>query len=264
MHDHHKESIAKITAYFEADPTVMGLILTGSIAHGFDRADSDVDVLIVVSDDDFARRLETGKLTMVSPDLCTYEGGFVDAKYTCLSLINQTAEKGSEPARWAYDGAQLLFSRFDPPNILQNAIKNIASYQTEGKENRIMRFRVQLQIWRWYCSEGRKKNNPYLLNLAASKLVLFGGRLILAHNEMLYPFHKWFLRLLGDAPEKPEGFMDLVDRVIRDPTEANTEHFFEVVANWKEWATSPNRPGALYMVDSELNWLYLQTPVDDL
>ncbi|KAK4202082.1 hypothetical protein QBC40DRAFT_322290 [Triangularia verruculosa] len=264
MYDHHEASIAKIKAHFKADTTVLGLILTGSLAHGFDRPDSDVDVLIVVSEDDFARRLETGNLTMVSHDLCTYLGGFVDAKYTSLSLINQTAEKGSEPARWAYDGAKVLFSRFDPPSILEDSIKNIPFYQSEGKENRIMRFRVQLQIWRWYCSEGRKKNNPYLLNVAASKLVLFGGRLILAHNEILYPFHKWFLRVLGDAPEKPEGVMELVDMVSRDPSEENTERFFEVVANWKDWTTSPNRPGALYMIDSELNWLYLQTPIDDI
>ncbi|KAK4173783.1 hypothetical protein QBC36DRAFT_164359, partial [Triangularia setosa] len=135
MYDHHKASIAKITAYFEADLTAMGLILTGSIAHGFDCPGSDINVLIVVSDGDFARRLETGNLIMVSHDLCTYEGGGgCRRKYASLSLINQTAEKGSELARWAYNGAKVLFSRFESPNMLENAIKNIASYQPEGKE----------------------------------------------------------------------------------------------------------------------------------
>lgn len=105
--------------------------------------------------------------------------------------------------------------------------------------------------------EGRKKNNLYLLNLVVLKLVLFGGWFILVYNEMFYLFYKWFFRLLGDVLEKFEGFMDLVDRVIRDLIEVNIEYFFEVVVNWKEWVIGFNRLGVFYMVDSELNWLYL-------
>ena len=52
-------------------------------------------------------------MTVVLHDLCTYPGGYVDAKYTSMSCINQVALVGSEPARWAFDGARVLFNRIN-------------------------------------------------------------------------------------------------------------------------------------------------------
>ena len=49
-------------------------------------------------------------------------------------------------------------------------------------------------------------------------MILFGGRLILAHNEILYPFHKWFMRVLGSAPNKPEWLMECIDDLASAPT----------------------------------------------
>ncbi len=56
---------------------------------------------------------------------------------------------------------------------------------------------------RWYTKEARKRDNRYLLGLAVNKMVLFGGRVMLAHNEILCPFHKWFLKVLEQAPDRP-------------------------------------------------------------
>jgi len=47
--------------------------------------------------------------------------------------------------------------------------------------------------------------------MAVSNIVLYGGRALLAYNEMLFPFHKWFLRVLAEAEHKPEGILDLID-----------------------------------------------------
>ncbi len=72
------------------------------------------------------------------------------------------------------------------------------------------RFYAQFETWHWYAHEGRKWNDRHLLGIATAKMVLFGGRLILAHNEIFYPYHKWFLRLLERAPDKPP---DLLARI---------------------------------------------------
>jgi len=67
MHPHHEAAIERVVAQLRADPEVKALLLAGSIAHGFQSADSDVDLLIVVSD----------------------------------------AERGSEPARFAFEDAHV-------------------------------------------------------------------------------------------------------------------------------------------------------------
>lgn len=261
MHPHHVASIEKIKAHFEQEPDVLALLLTGSIAHGFETPQSDVDILIVLTEESYQDRLSSGNLTIVTHDLCTYPGGYVDAKYTSLSFIRLVAEKGSEPARFAFEGAKVLFNKIDG---LEDEITRVVKFDVEGKEERIMKFRTQLELWKWYSEEALKKENRYLINLATSKLTLFGGRLILAENELLYPYHKWFLRVLGQAKEKPDGLMEKIEKLTHEPSFESVKEFYELVAGWREWKRPQFRFGAQFMVDSELNWLYLQTPVDDL
>ncbi|KAL2024259.1 hypothetical protein VTK56DRAFT_9415 [Thermocarpiscus australiensis] len=261
MFPHHAETIQKATKHFEADPAVLALLLSGSIAHGFASADSDVDLLIVLSEDDFAKHQQTRQLTYVSTELATYPRGYIDAKYVSLGFIRQVAEKGSEPARFAFDGAQVLFSRI---HGLQDEVLRAVAYPVEGKPERMVRFRAHLDAWNWFCGEGRKKGNQYLLGLAVRKLVLFGGRLILAHNETLYPFHKWFLRVLEGVPDRPAGLMDCIDRVLADPSEQNVEEFYEMVKNFQPWEQRSGRWGAQFMLDTELTWMSGTTTIDDL
>jgi hypothetical protein len=41
-------------------------------------------------------------------------------------------------------------------------------------------------------------------------MVLDSARLLLAYNRMLYPYHKWLMRAVQNAPEKPADFLTLV------------------------------------------------------
>ncbi|MEO8355329.1 MAG: nucleotidyltransferase domain-containing protein [Chloroflexota bacterium] len=52
MYPHHTQSIQNVTDYFQRDPQVIALLLGGSIAHGFETPTSDVDIMILVSDED--------------------------------------------------------------------------------------------------------------------------------------------------------------------------------------------------------------------
>lgn len=262
MHKHHAESIENTKKYFLANSSALALLLSGSIAHGFEDADSDVDILIVLSNEEYEKLVMSGsRLTFKSFELCTYSGGFVDGKYISIDFVRRVAAQGSEPARFGFDGAKILFSRVEG---LEELLKEVVMYPTSQKEARIVKFRAQLEAWHWYCSEGRKRDNPYLLGIAASKLVLFGTRLILAHNEMLFPFHKWMLKVLEQAPEKPDGIADCIDKLSRNPTSENVETFYEMIKNFRNWEESPNGWGSQYMLDVELNWMDGTTPVDDL
>ena len=261
MRPHHIQSIQNVTEYFQRDPEVLALLLGGSIAHGFESPTSDVDLMILVSDADHRKRLEENRVHFFSLDLCTYEGGYAEGKYINPTFLEQVKQMGSEPARFAFAGSQVLFSRIEG---LDEEIPRIAAYPKQGKEERIKRFYAQFEVWHWYCQESLRLKNQYLLGTSVSKFILFSGRLILAHNELLYPYHKWFLRVLQDSKEKPEGLLEAIHRLNTIPSLENVEALYEKVRDFRPWIDGEFDWPTQFMFDSELNWLDGKTPVDDL
>jgi nucleotidyltransferase-like protein len=260
MLPHHEEAIQRATAHFRSDPEAQALILGGSVAHGFATPTSDVDVMIIIADRDYDERLRDGRLQFFDPELCTYDGGYVDGKYLGRSLLDKIAQRGSEPARFAFQDAQLLFSRLDG---IEDVVRAIAQYPVADKGQRIERFYAQFEAWNWYAYEALKLDNRYLLSVAISKLVLFGGRLVLAHNELLYPYHKWFLEVLERALEKPPELLSRISALYDDPCAEHILSFYEAITQFRHWECH-RIWSAQFMLDSELNWLEGASPVDDL
>ncbi len=262
MEQHHADTIDNVVRHFRANASVHALLLGGSLIHGFARPESDIDVAIIVSAGEFARRRSENRLTFFDRSLCTYPGGYVDGKYMDVDFLRRVAERGSEPARYAFDGVKVLFSRVDGLDAL---LAGIVRYPVDGKADRIARFAAQLVGWRWFFSEGAKKDNRYLQLLAVQKVVLFSCRIVLAANELLYPFHKWMLRVTLAAPRQPPAFAGSIDRLLAAPSFelidahvratlafAGLEH--DVVdATW----------GANFMRDTELKWMAETPAIDD-
>jgi predicted nucleotidyltransferase len=261
MHLHHTQSIQNIHDYFQRDPSVLALLLAGSIAHGFETESSDVDILIFVSEADHATRFAENRIHFFNTELTTYPGGYVDGKYSTHAFVREVAEKGSEPARFAFAGSRVLFSRI--PGFEED-VRRVAQYPQAGKAERLRHFYAQFEAWHWYCGEALRLNNRYLLGTAVSKFILFSGRLILAHNELLYPYHKWFLRVLEEAPDKPADLMACIYRLGEAPNAEHIEALYEMVRSFRPWITDDFNWPTQFMLDSELNWLDSKTPVDDL
>jgi hypothetical protein len=261
MYPHHTDSIRRTTDYFQAQPDVLALLLGGSIAHRLAGPASDVDVLIVVSEAAYAARQQTGRLNFYDPALCTYPEGYVDGKYLPPSFLAHVAERGSEPARFAFQDAQVLFSHVDG---LEATLAAIARYPEAGREARLQRFYAQFEAWHWFAGEALKHADPYLLGVAVSKLVLFGGRLLLTHNYLLYPYHKWFLRQLERAPDRPPALMPAIAALYASPTAATVDAFYDLVRTFQPWPAPPAGWPAQFMADSELTWLTAAPPIDDL
>jgi hypothetical protein len=259
MFKHHEETIQNTIAYFQKEPDVVALILGGSVAHGFAGIASDIDVMIVVSDQNYAMRLSAGHLQFWNKELATYDDGYVDGKYMNMDFLRQVDEKGSEPARFAFQDAKVLYSRGEP---LDERIRSIARYPVEQKADRLRRFYVQFEVWNWYVSEALKQNNRHLLTISISKLVLFGGRLILAHNELLYPYHKWFMRVLASAKEKPPVIISCIETLYQTPSAENARIFYELIKNFRDWGKLESF--SEFLIDSELNWMTGSTPIDDI
>jgi len=261
MHPHHTKAIQRATEYFQRDPEVQALLLGGSIAHGFETETFDIDIIIFVSDDDYKKRFAENCVHFFNTELAAYQNGYVDGKYSTRSFVQQVIEKGSEPARFAFAGSQILFSRLDG---FEKEIRKAAEYPLKDKAERLKRFHAQFEAWHWYCSEALNKGNKYLLGTSVSKFILFSGRLILAHNELLYPYHKWFLKVLETAKDKPTDLLESIRNLNENPIAENIETLYEKVKSFRTWVEGDFNWPTQFMLDSELNWMDGKTPVDDL
>jgi hypothetical protein len=261
LQEHHRVAIERWAETAADDDEVLAVVVAGSLTKGYGSANSDVDGFVIVTDEAFARRRASGELTFVSTELCDYEGGYIDAKYVDRAFLEAVVERGSEPARSAFLGANVAWST-DPS--VDALVRMATTYPEAGVEERMARFFAQAQAAQWFVGEASKRDDPYLAGWAASRLALFACRMVLAHNRVLYPYHKWLLRTVADVPEHPDDFVDLVRALMIERTPAAAEAVMMSLLEFREWPKAPVRWSTQFMLDSEWNWLEGEPPIDDL
>ncbi len=260
IRDHHRRAIGRLTGAYRDDPRFRALIIGGSVAKGYARADSDVDFLIVATDEAFERHRAARDLFINRRDLCDYEGGFVDGKIIDLEFLTDLAGKGNEPSRAAFQGAFVAFSRVPDLDAL---LKRIPVYPEAGHDERIRAFYSMAFIQHWLVHEAERHGNRYALTRAASQLALFTGRLILAHNRTLYPYHKWLPRALESAPDKPDDLMSRFNQLLAEPCGDHATALFDRVRGFRDWRVSDLEAYTWFMTDVEWSWKSGTTPIED-
>lgn len=114
-------------------------------------------------------------------------------------------------------------------------------------------FYCQVQAHRWFIGEAEKRQAVYLMAHATSEMVFYAARLLLAYNHRLYPFHKWLMRALADAPEKPADFFPLAEALLKNGTTANAEALWQCINQFRDW-NIPDSWGVRFMHDVEWAW----------
>jgi hypothetical protein len=80
----------------------------------------------------------------------------------------------------------------------------------------------------------------------------------------LYPYHKWFLKVLEGAKAQPADLMMCIQALTEAPNAETIEAFYEKVKTFQPWSEDPYHWPVQFLLDSELNWMDGKTPVDDL
>jgi hypothetical protein len=260
MRAHHERVIQRLVERLHNDPRFPAMLIGGSVAKGWANDNSDVDILLVANDEEFAHRMATQDLGYYDTELADYPGGFVDGKIIDLSFLRDVADHGSEPARAAFLGAIVAYSRIPG---LDTLVASIPTYPEQEREAKIQAFVSQLAVLEWYVGEAEKRQNRYLLSWAVNNMVLYGGRIILAHNHLLYPYHKWFLHQLDLAPLKPENLLDLIDTLLQQPNTENAHAFYENITNYLHLEINLDQAGIDFTRNTEWNWRDGHTPLSD-
>lgn len=136
------------------------------------------------------------------------------------------AEHGDERTRFQFVKARIIFSRIPE---LEGTVTSIAAYPENERIEKMKSFYSQMPLHSSFMELAEYSQNAYLLSETAVALVLFGGRLILAHNRMLYPGREWFMREFEKAPDKPEGIIDPATQLLRNPGIAHARAFMKVL-----------------------------------
>ncbi len=260
IRDQHQRAIDRLTDAYRDDPGFRAVIIGGSVAKGYARDDSDVDFMIIATDEEFERRLAARDLFINRRDLCDYEGGFVDGKIINLAFLDDVAERGNEPSRAAFLGAFAAYSHIPGLDAL---LARIPVYPEAGHEARIKAFYSMAFIQHWLLHEAERHGNRYTLTRAASQLALFAGRLLLAYNRTLFPYHKWLPRTLESLPDKPPGFMAHFDALLAGPGGKQATALFDSIRDYQDWGVSDLEAYTWFMTDIEWSWMTDSAPIDD-
>ncbi len=263
MNPHHQQAVERLKSLYQDDPNVLALLLGGSVAKGAEKEYSDVDFMVVVSGEEFVRRRKERDIFVFEKDLFNGPDGsfYGDGKAISLSFIEEAAKRGSEPTRWSFTDVQILFSKIDG---LSDLIKTIPVYQESERSGKIRGFHAQLLSCKgFFAQEAEKRSDRYLLAQASLNLALFGGRMILAHNRMLYPGHKWFIHQLKKAPEKPARLIELTEVLLSNPCADTIKEYADAVLGFTDWEADPKEWVPRYIEECEWNWLDSPPPLAD-
>ena len=252
MYAHHERVIQRLVERFKDDPRFPALIVGGSIAKGREKADSDVDILLVATDEEFARRLREVDMHYVDLEIADYPSGYVEGKVIDRQFLVDAADHGSEPARAAFKGAFVAYSRIPD---LEELLAGIPVYPERDRAEKIRAFYIQLDAAsRWFMPDAEKRDDSYLRAWAAATSVFYGCRLILAHNRILYPWHKWLLHEARNAPDKPADFIELAERLLRESSRETATAFRDSVMGFRDWGVSWDKAVGRFILDIEWNW----------
>lgn len=228
-----QQAIDYITNKFQADRRVDALLISGSISHGFNDEFSDVDINIIVSNEIYEQKKKAHALTYFEDAENFYKEGYFDGKFITLDYLDLVVKQGNEPTKFAFHDSKIAF---DKTGQVENYLEKIRIYNLENVQENAVRFVSQLDGWKWYADEGIRKRNKYLLDIAVSRMILFAGRLILLENRTFFPYHKWFMKVLENVPNKPQELMPAIERLLNDKSAANIEKLYELIKNYKDWS----------------------------
>jgi Nucleotidyltransferase domain len=251
VHPSHERALEAFVTQVKEEGIFDAVIVSGSIAKGTAREDSDLDLYIVVAGDVYDQRKAVGDLAFISP--CDYPGGYVDAKLISLQVLRETAARGPEPMRASFIGSTVAHSRIGE---LQSLVSSIPVYPEQNRAVNMRDFFSYMALHaRYFGPQAIAKQDPFLLHHSLSQTVLFAGRALLAYNRVLFPCPKQLLSALERAPDKPEGYMESTRQLLAAPTAEHFGGYFDMLSGFTDWGIPGSAVLTRFLELDEWLWL---------
>jgi predicted nucleotidyltransferase len=255
---HHEETIAAFTRETREEADVLGVVLVGSVARGTERADSDVDVYVVVTDEAFHRARASNRLSYTATAAATYTGGYVDVKLVSPDYLSRAVERGDEPTRASFVGARVAWSRV--PELDEQLVR-ISEPGPEFFRPRCASFIAQMRLQGGYfLRQAEERGDHYLLAWASLHMIAAADRALLSHHRVLFRGHKYLRAMVGALPSLPSGHERRVAEPRRAPTAARGREIICHVEDFHPWELPRADTLSRYIEETELAWLFGTSP----
>lgn len=228
MSKEHLELLEKLKRELIDDKRYLSLIICGSVARGTEREDSDVDLCLIATDDEF-EKVKSTKSFYFGNDGVFKDDIEIDGKIVPLSYFQSAIERDDEASRELFRGARILF---DHSGKVESLIKEVLVYPEEKVDQKLRKFYSLFECNQYYATQALKLDNEYLKIRCLAETVYYASRLILTHNRLFFPCHKSLPEFVERAENKPEGFQELSDKLLVEPTEDLLWNYFEMVNNY--------------------------------
>jgi hypothetical protein len=251
MSARHRAAVDELVRLHGDDPAKLALVICGSLATGTARSDSDVDLYLVVTEDEFERVRATRGCFYGSRDPVEFSGVEIDGKVVGKRFLSEAAARGSEPTRASFEGAYTEFSR-DPE--IDTLIERIAAYPEAEREQKIRTFYAFVKHYRHVGAQAFEVGDLYFARRCALELVFFAARLALAHNRVLFPCHKSLFSALERCPELPPAFLDSSRELLERPSAQQMIDYYERVSEFFAQSDYPDQERISFILENEWSW----------
>lgn len=251
---HHDSAIARYVARVSTQPDCLAIIITGSVARGTERTDSDVDLYLLVTEDRWARAFDDRRLMYTEEEGIEYRGGYFDVKLATLSYLDDAAQRGDDPVRDSFASSRIAFSRVDD---LADRIARICDDSAIDWESRVASFLAQARLHGGYfLRQAAESGDELLLRHASIHLATSACRAVLAINREYFSGPKYLAKQATAVALKPDGFGPLVAAVVAHPTPAAANALLARLESFAGASLELDETLSTFVLDNELAWRY--------
>lgn len=257
MYPHHERALESLKAYFSKEPGVIALIFGGSVAKGLERPDSDIDAMVIVTDERYEELKAQNQLAQVITGYCDYEGGYFDIKYMTKDYLAAAADHGSEPTRNSFLKSRCLMTS-DPE--IPELVKKVQEFQKQEKADKMLSFYAALELNRGYFWSFPE--NLLLRTRAVADIAFFTLRLLLEDQEVLFPCAKSLTIAVERLENKPENVLELCREFLQNPCDETKDAFVNPVLDFISFRPPEdgNKVLTRFVEDNE-QWWYKTRPL---
>lgn len=250
--EQHERALAAYVDSVRDEPATLAVIVVGSVAQGRERADSDVDVYLVVDDDSFAAAATADRFAWIDRWDLDYPGSYIDIKLASPAYLVAAAERADDPTRASFLDARIAFTRIDD---LQSVIESIATLPDDVWTERVRSHLAQARLYGGYfLKQAVERGDPFLRQHAGLHLALAAARAALASSHTLMQGPKYISKTIRSVPS-PEGFVEAWDRVVADPDIEGARILLEILDDWLGRDFGQDDTLSMFIRDNELAWL---------
>jgi predicted nucleotidyltransferase len=259
MNKNQEDTINQLIKQATKDESILGLILCGSVAKGTETDRSDIDVFVVVTDERFDKEKET-KNYFWGTDFDSEEFNVeVDGKIIPKDFLSKVWQFGNECVKGTLYHSKVIYSR---DTDIEKLLENKYSISIEQKNVNVKKFYSLMKSCRFSADDDLE--NILFVNKCIYDTVFYACRLVLAHNDILYPCVKNLHKALKQCKDLPDNFIPLMNKVMDSYDFNDVVEFYNCVDRYFKNYRFDNRLRRGYVLENELFWYFNTFPYSEI